>query len=123
MSREKTMNVNDYYTTESKWLKGDDLPEGREVKVMIDGIEEVEFGQNEPKKLAIKFKDKKKGVVLNKTNAVRIMSVYGSDSSQWVGKEIFLFSEPTDFNGQSVKAVRVRVPLPTHVESETEVNW
>ena len=70
-----------------------------------------------------KFKDKKKGVVLNKTNAVRIMSVYGSDSSQWLGKEIFLFSEPTDFNGQSVKAVRVRVPLPTHTESESESNW
>jgi len=117
------MNVNDYYTTESKWLKGDDLPAGREVKVFIESVEEILFGQNDPPKLALKFKNKEKGVVLNKTNAVRIMSVYGANSTGWIGHEIFLFSEPTDYNGQSVKAIRVRVPLPVSLDGDDPVDF
>lgn len=106
------MNVNDYYSTESNWLKGDDLPAGREAKVTIESVEEVRFDDKQPPKLAIKFVGKDKGVVLNKTNAGRIADVYGFESTEWIGKDVFLYSEPVEFNGQMVRSVRLRVVLP-----------
>lgn len=114
------MNINDYYSTESSWLKGDDLPAGREVKVTIESIEEVRFDDKQPPKLAIKFVGKDKGVVLNKTNAGRIADVHGFESDNWPGKDVFLYSEPVEFNSQMVRSVRLRVVLP-EAEQDSEV--
>lgn len=115
------MKVNEYYSNQNEWLKGDDLPAGKEFKVTIDRVEEVRFGDKEPAKLALRFVGKEKGVVLNKTNAGRLVDVHGDETDDWVGKEIFLYSEPVEFNGQMVRSVRLRCALQQADEMNDDI--
>lgn len=109
------MNINDFYQTESKWLKASDLKDktGRPVKarVTIDRTEIVEFKDN-TKKLGLFFVGKEKGLVLNKTNAQLIAEQYGQDSAQWNGKSISIYATTTDFGGERVECIRVEQHIP-----------
>src|SRR3990167_4782183 len=91
----------------STYLKAADL-QGKQVRVVIDrvGLEEVGDGH----KPVIYFKDKDKGLVLNKTNANNISLVYGDEMDDWIGEQIELFESMVDFQGRTVPAIRVRVP-------------
>lgn len=115
------MNINDFYTTESKWLKASDLKnkEGRAIKVKltIDHAEVVEFKDN-TKKLAVMFRGKEKGLVLNKTNAQLIAEQHGSDSSGWAHKEISIYPTTTDFGGERVECIRVEQYVPEASDSD-----
>lgn len=110
------MNINEIYSSDSNWLKAEHLPPGREVSVNIESFEMVELDNK--KKVCLKFQNKEKGLVLNKTNAVAISHVYGNDCSAWAGKPLFLFSTKVDYAGQMVDAIRVRVPLQTATEED-----
>lgn len=94
----------------SKYLKVDDLS-GRAVKVKMDQVTSEEVGQGNQKeeKPILYFAGKKKGLVLNKTNALAIVDAYGEETDGWVGKEIELFPDKTDFAGKRVACIRVRV--------------
>lgn len=97
------MNVNEVFP--SNYLKAADL-QGREIPVMIDRVEMESFGQDQ--KAIVYFRGKQKGVVLNKTNAMNIAGAYGDDTDGWVNQPVVLFSVYTDFQGKSVKAIRIR---------------
>ena len=105
------MKVSEYYKTESAWLKAADLG-GKKVALTIDSVEEVTFKGDERPKLAIKFRGKDKGMVLNKTNAQVIISMHGDDTDSWVGKEIKIFPTTTTFGEDVVDCIRVE----QHVE-------
>ena len=91
----------------SNYLKSDDL-QGRDVTVVIAT---AEFGMlGEDRKLVLTFQGKKKSMVCNKTNANRIAYMYGDDTDDWVGKEIILTSEFVEFQGKTVKGLRVKAP-------------
>lgn len=108
------MNVNDFYQTESKWLKAGDLKkDGKPVKVhlTIDRTEIVEFKDN-TKKLAVMFRGKEKGLVLNKTNAQLIAEQHGENSDEWAGREISIYPTTTDFGGERVECIRVEQFVP-----------
>lgn len=81
---------------------------GREVTVVIESTEERQF--TEGNKLVIRFQGKEKYLVCNKTNAHAIAEIYGTESNQWVGKEITLYPTRTDFRGKMVDAIRVKAP-------------
>jgi hypothetical protein len=53
---------------------------------------------------------KERGLVLNKTNGEAIAADFGWNTDNWTGKVIELFPAKTQFNGQMVDAIRVRVP-------------
>jgi hypothetical protein len=93
----------------SEFLKAADL-RGKQVRVVIDHVEIREVGDDH--KPVLFFQGKDKGVVLNKTNATNIGLSYGDDTDEWVGKEAILFEAIVDFQGRSVKAIRIRVPSP-----------
>jgi hypothetical protein len=97
------MNVNEVFP--SNYLKAADL-QGREIPVMIDRVEMESFGQDQ--KAIVYFRNKQKGVVLNKTNAMNIAGAYGDDTDGWVNQPVVLFSVWTDFQGKSVQAIRIR---------------
>ena len=103
------MNIDDIYSSESTFLKAQELPQGKEVPVQIAGFEIIDLDNK--KKVCLKFQGKEKGLVLNKTNAVTISSAYGGDCNLWQGKTIFLFSTKVDYAGQMVDAIRVRAQL------------
>lgn len=91
----------------SKYIKASDL-QGREINVAISEANIEEIGQD--KKLVLYFQGKEKGLVCNRTNADRIAHAYGTNTDQWIGREIVLFTDLVPFQGKTVEAVRVRTP-------------
>ena len=90
-----------------EYLKAADL-QGHNVRVIIDRVELRDIGGDE--KPVLFFQGKEKGVVLNKTNNNNIISAYGDETDEWVGKELILFEAMVDFQGRSVSAIRIRPP-------------
>ncbi len=99
-------NYDEVYGSGGKHLKAEDL-KGRTHKLTIKDVEIAEF--KEGKKLVLNFNGKEKGLVLNKTNAKIVAKYYGQDYDKWGGNEIEIFPTETEFNGQLVPCIRVRV--------------
>lgn len=101
------INVNDVFP--SKYLKASDL-QGRTVKVQIDTVAVEEIGKD--RKPVLMFTGKQKGLVLNKSNAQIIASVYSPETNGWIGRDIELRPDKVAFNGQMVDCIRVQIPAP-----------
>jgi hypothetical protein len=96
----------------SKYLKAADL-KGREIKVIMANVEREEVGVKDGRpdiKPVLYFKDKTKGIVLNKTNATVISDFYGDDSADWYDQPVILYSVMTEFGGKATPGLRVRIP-------------
>lgn len=94
----------------SKYLRAADLQD-RQIKAVMNRVEMESIGDDD-KKPVLYFSKGTKGLVLNKTNSKVISGAYGDDTDMWEGKEIILFPAMVDFRGDSVEAIRVRVPKP-----------
>jgi hypothetical protein len=68
------------------------------------------------KKVIADFADDGLPLILNKTNARAIARAYGSDTDRWIGKPIELVEALVDFQGNTVPAVRVRIPTKARAE-------
>lgn len=86
-------------------LKAADL-QGHEPTVVIAEVTMKKFDNGN--KLILTFQGKKKALVCNKTNASRIAYMHGSNTDNWVGKEIVLYTDLVDFQGKATEAIRVR---------------
>lgn len=95
----------------SKYLKSSDL-QGKNVTLIIDRVEqeEVGFGRDKDHKPVIYFQKAKKGLVLNKTNSNTIKTGYGKETDNWIDKPLVLFPAMVEYAGDTVEAIRVRVP-------------
>lgn len=94
-------------------LKAADL-QGSEPTVIIASVEMKKFDNGN--KLVIAFEGKKKGLVCNKTNANRIAFAFGTNTDNWIGQEVTLFTDMVDFQGKLVEAIRVRAKKPAPVQ-------
>jgi len=95
----------------SNYLKCVDLGgQPRIVKVRTCVMEELGQGKDKEKKPVLYFEKGPKGLVLNVTNANTITKVYGDDTANWIGKPIEIYPTQTEFKGDMVDAIRVRVP-------------
>ena len=105
-------NVNDVYASESSWVKASDLQKQKH-RVVISAIElrEMENNGRKERKLELQFQGRDKSLLLNKTNSDTIAYIHGPDTDAWIGKEIVLFPTMVDFQGRSVEAIRVEMPL------------
>ena len=99
------MKISDAFP--SKWLKASDL-RGRSIVLKMDRIE-LEKLDKETKPV-VYFVGKEKGLVLNKTNSNRIAEAYGDDTDDWQDQFIELYPTEVEFQGDTVEAIRVRVP-------------
>jgi hypothetical protein len=105
--------IGDVYSGGST-LKASDL-QGKARKLVISDYEIREFDDNGKKvrKAVLTFKDKEKGMVLNKTNAQIIAHNLGDeDLDTWVGKEIIIYPTKVQFGDGMVDAIRVREEIP-----------
>lgn len=96
----------------SKYLSADDIDD--EVQVIIANLKFEKMKDNEGKeqdKPVLWFLKVDKGMVLNKTNAERIASMYGDETDSWNGKRITLCKEMVTAFGESKWALRVK-PTP-----------
>ena len=95
----------------SNYLKAVDLGgQPRIVNVRTCVMEELGQGKDKEKKPVLYFEKGPKGLVLNVTNANTITKVYGDDTANWAGKPIEIYPTQTEFRGDMVDAIRVRVP-------------
>ncbi len=97
------MELSEVFTSET--LKATDL-QGHEPVVTIATVSLKEFDSGN--KLLITFVGKKKALVANKTNSNRIAFLHGTNTDNWIGKRIQLYTDLVDFQGNTVKAIRVR---------------
>lgn len=100
------MRVSDAFP--STHIKASDLQD-RDATVTIAKVTIEEIGKDRENKPVLYFQGKEKGLVLNKTNAQTIAGLYGQETDDWVGKAITIFPTQTDFAGEQVECIRVRL--------------
>ena len=84
----------------SKYIKSNDLGGQRhKLQIMSVTIEEIADGEQKP---VMRFIGRKKGMVLNKTNATALAAAFGDDTITWQGRSIELLAMPTMFQGKQV---------------------
>lgn len=104
------MDINDAFP--SKWLKATEFEEDMILTMNIVQMEEIGQGEDKETKPVLYFKETDKGLVLNKTNAATITTLYGSQTTKWGGKKIALFPTEVSFGGKQTLAIRVRMKPP-----------
>ena len=112
------MNINDVYASDSDYLKAADL-KGKGVKLTISQVDVKSFDEKsqdgrayEAQKLILSFEGTPKQLVTNKTNSRSIGAMFGPETTDWIGKQIKLFTAQVDFQGTQVPAIRVQVDMP-----------
>jgi hypothetical protein len=98
----------------SKYLKAADL-QGRNIEaimqhVMLEEIKDPKDPEDAKVLPVLYFQGVPKGMVLNKTNAKVIAAGYGQETEAWRDMPIMLFSAMVDAWGETVDAIRVRLP-------------
>ena len=91
----------------SNYIKAADL-QGQVVRAVITDCQLEDLGGES--KPVLRFQDKEKGMVLNKTNATTLADAFGDDTSGWRGKVIEIFSARVSFQGRMVDGLQVRAP-------------
>lgn len=102
--------VNDIFP--GNYIRAADL-NNQEVEAVIERVEfeEMETDKGKVKKPVIYFQGGQKGLVANKTNCVSIEHITGeSDTDNWPGHKIVLFSMPVQFGSKLVDAIRIKSP-------------
>jgi len=69
-------------------------------------------------KPGIFFKDRRAGLILNRTNSTVLASLFGDETDEWGGKWIELRTEKVNFQGAMVDGVRVAAA--THVDQKAK---
>ena len=100
---------------QSRFFRAEDLTQDKVLR--IRSVTEEPVGANQQKKLAVWFTNDPKGLVLNRTNNRTIRGAYGDDVAGWIGKLIVLFRTKTEFGGELVGALRVRIPPPKQAKT------
>lgn len=99
----------------SKYLTAADFEESGDVTATIVSadIETIGQGADKSQKIIIKLKGLDKAFVCNKTNALTISKVTGSDDTDdWIGKRITIGAREVEFKGEMMLAIRVSLKKP-----------
>lgn len=100
------MRISDFFP--SQYMRVTDLG-GQRRTVTIEGFKVEKIGDKE--KPILSLRKVAKALVLNKTNALAIAGVLGTeDPQQWIGGRIVLRPDRVTFKGQMVDAIRVEAP-------------
>jgi hypothetical protein len=115
-------NLDDLYP--SKYIKSSDLA-GNTHAVTIERME-IETMPKGERKPVLYFKNRTKGIVLNRTNADTIGAVFGKSTDNWMGQKIDLFATRVQGPNGMVDGIRVRavkaVTAPRPVAAEQPFN-
>jgi len=99
---------------QSRFLKAEGYKQ--EKKFRIKEVTSEEFKRDEDgkseKKLLVWFTNSEQGLSLNKTNLRILQGAFGDDTADWKGKVIVIYPTMTNYRGNMVPALRVRIPPP-----------
>ena len=102
------MNIDTAYP--SKYIKESDLQgHPRLLTIARVSMETVDQSGHDTKPVVF-FQGAQKGMVLNITNKNVIVLLYGTETDNWIGKQIELYPSQTDFRGEIVPCIRCRAP-------------
>ncbi len=102
------MNIDTAYP--SKYIKESDLQgQPRLLTIARVSMETVDQSGHDTKPVVF-FQGAQKGMVLNITNKNVIVLLYGTETDNWIGKQIELYPSQTDFRGEIVACIRCRAP-------------
>lgn len=91
-------------------------PDGKpkDVTLTIDSIsiEALKTDSGDESKPIMRFKETKKKLVLNRTNADSIAEMYGTEAEKWIGKRITIYPTKVRAFGEMVACIRVRETMP-----------
>ena len=112
-------NVKDH--CKNSFLKGDDVSEDSVIYKIADVNEESMHGEFE-QKLVLYFAERERGLVLNKTNTKRLVTLFGDDGNAWIGKRVRLLTEYVDYPvGTTTRVLRIDPkPVPQEETSQPE---
>jgi len=105
------MNVNDLFP--SRFLKAHDLG-GKVFTLTIRDVtlENVGHGAEQERKLTLAFEKATKMMLLNRTNAMIIASLYGPETDAWKGKAVTVYSARIKAFGAWHDALRIKEQVP-----------
>jgi hypothetical protein len=108
------VNINDAFP--SKYLRAPDL-QGTSPTVTVAGVDFEPVGRSrEVRPPIVRFVNKTKGLLLNKTNALALAAIAGTpQTDQWVGIKVRLVTTTATFAGESYPVIRVQA-APTRLE-------
>jgi hypothetical protein len=98
----------------SRYLSGEDL-KGQDYTLTMRRVveEEMQVAKNEKGvKAVLYFQEAKKGMVLNKTNALVIAQLYGNVIEEWTGKRITIHPKRERAFGNDWVVIRIRPERP-----------
>ena len=95
----------------SKWLKSSDIGSTPRTAT-ISRIDFELIGHEQEKKAVLSFQNTTKRMILNRTNAQILASLYGREVMSWIGKRITLYCAEVQFRGSPVLAVRIKAEVP-----------
>lgn len=108
------MNIDSAFP--SKWLKALDI-KGKKVPVAIADVIMEEVGDG--MKPVLYFKNKEKGMVLNKTNADILREAFGPETDEWLEKKIILTTHRVrGRDGNPTDGLTIELPSTASVDEE-----
>lgn len=117
------MNVTDVYGANSQWLKAEDLKGSKPVvEIETVTVRDNTYNGETKKQIVLSFLGKEKQLGLNRTNAIRIAQLIGTeDFKAWAGYRIRLYTDQTQLqNGQTVDCIRIFPDLPEQSDDVRE---
>ena len=92
----------------SPWLSISDVPHDTVATIAKVTMEEV--GREFERKFAVTFQARDmKPMLLNKTNMRILVTLYGTDTDGWLGKQVVVYNDPNViFGGQLVGGLRLK---------------
>jgi len=94
------------------YLSAEDLEEGRDYEVEIEDVFiEKAFNPGPKKEVEVgvlKFKGRTLKMIVKTTNARTIMSMFGTETDNWIGHRIRLFRTTTALKGKMVPCIRIK---------------
>lgn len=87
----------------------------------ITGVWEGEIStpRGEEPKVAVRFRETSKLLILNKTNASTLWSLFSRKTEKWIGQQIALYAKRVKVGGTMMDAIRIRPHRP-EAPSSTE---
>lgn len=117
------MNVNEVFP--SAYLKASDLESGPK-NVIINNCKTEEVGQGDDARTMpiLEFRDGAGALVVNKTNWNTLLSLFGdtTDTDEWNGRTIQIYSAEVNFAGKMVKGIRLKLPQPSGQTQPASMN-
>jgi hypothetical protein len=102
----------------SRFLRLDDMPEGRDVRLKISTATSEPVGNTGEHKPVLGFHGTAKAFVVNRTNAKAMAARLGDRLTDWPGHEVILSVGTSEFNG--ARMICVKFPRASDPLAQTQ---